>query len=59
MIKNNMANGIGRYYHDVDSSHVYEGYFVNNKKQGFGRFVHSCCKYHLIGIFDNDMPNGF
>ena len=59
MIKNNMANGIGRYFHDVNSSHVYEGYFVNNKKEGFGRLVHSSTIYHLIGMFENDLPNGF
>ena len=40
MIKNNMANGIGRYFHDINSSNVYEGFFVNNKKEGFGRYAH-------------------
>lgn len=49
-------NGAGIFY-QAPENQLFTGYFVNNKKQGFGKEIHSSGEYYE-GDWCNDLQNG-
>ena len=55
-MQNDLRHGKGIVY-DKNSNIIYEGDFVNDKYEGYGKLIYENGSYY-IGSFKNGIPNG-